>query len=125
MSRPRTGIPAGDLTHALQYLVTKVKLVEIETTARQRSELSSLQLNGTKTKQLITLNQWCEQVLSSDQWASLKTAIRKRRQRKSNDDITITISRQAHAKLTEIAKRDRVTLSQAIERNLRTGTGRR
>jgi macrodomain Ter protein organizer (MatP/YcbG family) len=119
MPRPRTGIPAGDLSHALKYLVTKVQLFEIKTTNKQRSELSLIRSNGTKAEQLIALNQWCEQVLSTDQWASLKTAIRKRRQRKLHDDITITISRKAHAKLTRVAERDNVTLSQAIERNLR------
>jgi macrodomain Ter protein organizer (MatP/YcbG family) len=125
MPRPRTGILASDSTHAIRYLSTKVRLFEIDASPKQVRELLEIEFSGSKTERLAALNDWCEQVLSTEQWASLKTAIRKRRQRKLNDDITITISRKAHDKLSKIAERDNVTLSQAIERNLRVETSRR
>lgn len=73
----------------------------------------------------VTLNAWCEAWLSTDQWTSLKNALRAARKRdkgrsgKSAPPVHVTLSREAWQVLSDLAKRDKVTLSEWLVRRYR------
>ncbi len=65
------------------------------------------------------LNAWCEQWLNSQQWTQLKNAIRAgRRRTRVDDDVSVTLSRNAWQILSFWAEQDGCTLSGLIERRL-------
>ncbi len=61
-----------------------------------------------------SLNSWCEEHLSTDQWSRLKACLRSRR-RAPRDGVRLGISRAAHEALKEQATRYGITLSETIE----------
>lgn len=72
-------------------------------------------------RDLITLQQWCEQWLSAEQWQQLKAAVRaarRRRQRTGDPPVNVTLSRQAWLIISNLARHDQMTLSEwLIERH--------
>ena len=80
-----------------------------------------------KPDKATALTDWCREVLSASQWSKLRSSVRKRRQRWQNFDtqLTITISRSAHAKIVRLANRDNVTIMQIVDRLATQATKRR
>jgi macrodomain Ter protein organizer (MatP/YcbG family) len=72
----------------------------------------------------LTLQQWCDQFLNPNQWQQLKNAIRShRRQNNSQKDDnknykSMKLKWRAHMILSDLAIRDRLTLSDTIEKYL-------
>jgi len=70
----------------------------------------------------VRLNRWCEKHLSAAQWIQLKNAIRAARKRTADlsrdPPKTVTLSHKAWRIISDLAKRDGVTLSELIEDRL-------
>ena len=68
------------------------------------------------------LNEWCENYLNKEQWKKLKGAIRAKRKRSTTkpDDkkISTDLDFNAWRMLSAVAKSEKITLSQAIEKNI-------
>jgi len=65
------------------------------------------------------LNAWCEQWLDTTHWTQLKNAVRAARKRARTDDaVSVTLSRNAWGILSYWAEKDACTLSQVIEQRL-------
>ncbi len=124
MARPKYMIGPTDLAHSLLYLADRIQLQYLDVSVVGRREFSEIKLiqaadtRATRKAQAEALNAWCEQNLSTAEWRKLKSAIRKRRHRQqtANQQIAITISRQAHTILSQLAKRDGVTLMALVDR---------
>ncbi len=71
---------------------------------------------------LVTLNAWIDRWLSEDRRKRLHNALRaaRKRERDSRQEKpkTVTLTRQAWMILSDLARRDKVTLSEVIERRL-------
>lgn len=63
------------------------------------------------------LQRWCDRFLDADQWKQLQAVIRAGR-RDFSQHRTVRLSRSAHEMLSKLAKRDKITLSEVIERYL-------
>lgn len=125
MPRTKYVVTAADLIHASAYLETQlltfaIALRDDVTHTLAIRELRETTASGTKTEKARSVNEWCEEHLSTAEWRKLKTAIRKRRQRweRYEDQKTVTISTRAHRLLASLAKRDNVTFSQVLENYL-------
>lgn len=124
MARPKYMIGPTDLAHSLLYLADRMQLQYLDVSDVSRREFSEIKLiqaadtRATRKAQAEALNTWCEQNLSTAEWQKMKAAIRKRRHRQqtANEQIAITISRQAHTILLKLAKRDGVTLMALVDR---------
>jgi macrodomain Ter protein organizer (MatP/YcbG family) len=122
MARPKYTITASDLNHAYFYLsdrllTRRVRFDDsVSPDAADRAFREAMVEKG-KEKQSARLNAWCERYLSSSEWAKLKLAIRKRRERFNRHDElkSITISAKAFAILSKVSKRDAVSYSEALE----------
>jgi macrodomain Ter protein organizer (MatP/YcbG family) len=70
------------------------------------------------------LNDWCEKWMSSDNWTQLKNAIRTTRMRSSTKasekPVNVTLSRKAHRILTDLADYEGITMSEYIEKRLKS-----
>lgn len=63
----------------------------------------------------LTLQQWCDDWLSDEQWQQLKAAVRaarRRYHRRDDPPVNVTLSRLAWMVLSDLARRDGLTLSQ-------------
>ena len=63
------------------------------------------------------LQQWCDQYLDAPQWTQLQAVIRAAR-RDARQTRTVRLSTSAHALLHDLARREKLTLSETIERHL-------
>ena len=64
-----------------------------------------------------TLQRWCDRFLDAQQWRQLQAVIRAAR-RDLSQHRTVRLSRNAHEILGKLATRDKLTLSEVIERYL-------
>ena len=130
MARARYVITASDVNHALACLRWRLgsQTLLLRTALSNRKAIEHLEAI-TSMKPLEaraeSLHQWCLDHLEESEWGPLKSAIRKRRQRKKNLGQTesITISKRSHELLKKVAKRDNVTFSEALERTLAKALG--
>jgi macrodomain Ter protein organizer (MatP/YcbG family) len=138
MPRAKYRITEADYQHASFYLSNKLRNYRLEFDGEVNlSELEDEFYEALTTKgaeqQVDSLNLWAEEYLSSEEWQKLKSAIRKRRQRRENycGEKTVTISAKAHKILSQLAERDKVTYSDVLEHYLvkavrsRRGTAKR
>ncbi len=108
-------ITAADAVHAYAYLEGKLLLLSYQNEVSPMAAAKQFQrIEGTKAERAEQLNAWCD-MLTEKEWHRLRLAIRKRRQRKAGALSSITVSVKAHQLLAKLAKRDNVTLSQALE----------
>ncbi len=112
MARPRYTLSEGDYPAARAYVQRKL--------ATQPYWLDNLQGEdewAQVKRDPLTLWQWCERWLDEEQWRQLKAALRaarkRRRERSGMRDpaVNVTLSRKAWLILSELARRDKVTLS--------------
>lgn len=124
MARPKYTITAADVVHAGTYLANRLRNLDVRfgddvslrTAERAFTEAVAV---PRKEKRAVQVNAWCEKYLSSAEWATLKLAIRKRRERRVRTDLkTVTISARAHDLLSKVAERDEVTYSEVLEKYL-------
>ena len=125
MPRPRYRITEEDFLHAEFYLSMRirnfrVKLPEGISPLDMQEEYDGAVRSEGRKQRLQLLNVWCEKYLSGAEWQKLKSAIRKRRERfrRCDEHRTITITAKAHRYLSQLAKRDKVTLSEILEHYL-------
>jgi len=125
MPRPRYRITPEDYLYAEFYLSVRVRSLGIKfakgiSSTDAGTEYQSIMRADRKKQQLDQLNQWCEKYLSRTEWMKLKSAIRKRRERfrRSDEHKTVTLTSKAHRLLSQLAKRDNVTLSETLEHYL-------
>jgi hypothetical protein len=64
-----------------------------------------------------TLQRWCDRFLDAKQWKQLQAVVRAARRDPSRHQ-TVRLSRNAHEILRKLAMRDKLTLSEVIERYL-------
>ena len=64
------------------------------------------------------LQQWCDQYLDAAQWKQLHAVIRAARRATSHQTRTVRLSTRASALLHDLASREKLTLSETIERYL-------
>ena len=64
------------------------------------------------------LQQWCDQCLDAAQWKQLHAVIRAARRDASHQTRTVRLSTRASALLHDLASREKLTLSETIERYL-------
>jgi hypothetical protein len=64
------------------------------------------------------LQQWCDQYLEAAQWKQLHAVIRAARRDASHQTRTVRLSTRASALLHDLASREKLTLSETIERYL-------
>lgn len=116
MGRRRYTITPSDVWYARRWI--EKKLANPTWLGETRTYKAHIDL-GAREEGSEALNEWCELWLSREEWTQLKNAIRaSRRRAKSDDIINVTLSRHSWAILSFWAKRDRCTLSEAIERRL-------
>ena len=123
MSRPKYTITALDVVHAGEYLRPLLLMRSFELRQNVSYKIAERDFDmamalPAKEERAGELNAWCEKYLKTPMWAKLKLAIRKRRERKSSLDKTITISAKAFELVRKLSKRDAVTYSEAIEKYL-------
>ena len=121
MAKPRYTITVQDHLSVLGYLESKQRnLMDWPTDDPLKRIRSDKELRLCRDP--VTLNSWCEKWLSGDQWRQLKTAARASRKRsrnlRRNKPKNITLTRKAWRMLSDLATRDRVTLSELIESRL-------
>ncbi len=123
MVRPKYTITTSDVTHAKFYLSTRLLMQELTEKASvevAKEEFREAVDTKDKDKRATRLNAWCEKYLDSGEWAKLKLAIRKRRERlgRHAELKTVTISSKAFELLAKISERDAVTYSDTLEHYL-------
>lgn len=124
MARPRYTITAADVVHAGTYLANRLRNMDVRfdedvsyKTAERKFTEAAAELR--REKRAVQVNAWCEKYLSSAEWATLKLAIRKRRERRVRTDLkTVTISARAFELLSKLSARDDVTYSDVLEKYL-------
>jgi macrodomain Ter protein organizer (MatP/YcbG family) len=121
MARSRFTITQQDTAAALAYISNKLRdpYWPSEDTTRQ---LKAEREYETAKREPVTINEWCEKWLNSAQWTQLKNAIRAARKRTAdlsrNPPKSITLSHTAWQIISDLARRDEVTLSALIENRL-------
>jgi macrodomain Ter protein organizer (MatP/YcbG family) len=121
MARSRFIITRQDKAAALAYISNKLRdpYWPSENTGRQ---IKAARKYKTAKRELVTLNEWCETWLDSAQWTQLKNAIRAARKRAADlqrdPPKHVTLSHKAWQILSDLARRDGVTLSTLIEDRL-------
>lgn len=125
MTRPAYQLNADDFRHATAYLGNRIRSFEIDfrdlsTIEEAKQQYYQLASSRPSKAAAERLQAWCDTYLTAAEWQLAKSSIRKRRQRWAPTKAlkTITISQRAHRLLSQLAKRDNVTLSEAIELNL-------
>ena len=69
-----------------------------------------------KVQNVTMLQEWINKYLTQDQIKKLRVYLRVTKSRKNKEQKNITITPEAHYKLSEYAKRNNVTLSEAINK---------
>ena len=123
MARPKYRITSDDVIHATQYLSTRlltftVKFDDSVSPRTAQKEFEQAVDVQSKEDRANKLHAWCEKFLGDLEWGKLKTSIRKRRERKTSKLVSISISEKAYGFVKKLAIRDKVTLSEAIEKYL-------
>ena len=125
MPRTKYVITEQDLLHAELYLSARIRNYEIDfrddvDCLNAEAEYREATAGREKTSRAGQLNAWCEKYLTTADWARLKSAIRKRRERLERDDEqkTVTVSAESHRLLFRLAARDDVTYSEVLEHYL-------
>lgn len=112
MSRPPYTLSQDDFPAARAYVQRKLAIHPLW--------LDNLRAEGEwkhAKRDPVTLAQWCERWLNEDQWRQLKAAVRAARKRRRDRTGTrspavhVTLSRPAWLLLSELARRDGLTLS--------------
>jgi macrodomain Ter protein organizer (MatP/YcbG family) len=121
MARSRYTITEPDMPAALVYIRSKLRdpyWPSEDTTAQSKAERGF----RTAKRDPVTFNRWCEKNLNTAQWSQLKNAIRAARKRTADlsrdPPKTVTLSHKAWRIISDLAKRDGVTLSALIEDRL-------
>ena len=125
MARPKYSIRVEDVVHATEYLRTRLLTLDVRldddvsarTAQREFDEAVSVKA---KEVRAFGLNAWCEKFLDEKEWGKLKTSIRKRRERATRvvELRSISISEKAFKLIKNLASRDGVTYSEALEKYL-------
>lgn len=124
MSRSKYRINADDVNHAADYLTSRLQSFALElgdvSTKTAKKGFDEAVAVRSKNMRADLLNAWCEEYLNDKEWAKLKMAIRKRRERKSRagEIESVTISTKAFVLLRKLANRDNVTYSKTLEKYL-------
>ena len=124
MPRPRYSITVEDVVHATEYLRTRLQVFAFDlgdvSHRKAKNEFDEIVASGTKEKKADGLNAWCNKYLGDQERTKLKTAIRKRRERKARrgEVESVTISKKAFELLQKLANRDNVTYSETLEKYL-------
>lgn len=124
MARPRYTITAADVVHAGTYLANRLRNMDVrfdESVSYKMAERAFTEAvaEPRKENRAVQVNTWCEKYLSSAEWATLKLAIRKRRERRVRTDLkTVTISARAFELLSKLSTRDQGTYSEVLEKHL-------
>lgn len=124
MARPRYTVTAADVVHAGTYLANRLRNQDVRfgddvSYRAAEQEFTEAAAVPRKEKRAVQVNAWCEKYLSSAEWATLKLAIRKRRERRVRTDLkTVTISARAFDLLSKTSTRDGVTYSEVLEKYL-------
>ncbi len=105
MPRPRYQIAEADVAVVHRWVQSKFR--------------ETAPLEPPTTEQL---QQWCDRCLDAAQWKQLHAVIRAARRDASHQTCTVRLSTRASAILHEIAVRERLTLSETIEKYLIAGT---
>jgi len=118
MSRKRYIITPSDLSAAEKYLHRKL---HEETLFDDDDRYPNAKRAFSRARgDAIKLNRWCESWLNTDQWIKLKASLRAARKRLNDyigdngPPVTITISRDAWRILSDLSKRNKLTLSEFI-----------
>jgi macrodomain Ter protein organizer (MatP/YcbG family) len=121
MARSRYTITEPDMAAALAYIGSKLRdpwWPSENTTAQVKAERGFIAAK----RGPVTLNEWCEKHITTAQWFQLKNAIRAARKQTAdlsrNPPKSITLSHKAWRIISDLAKRDGVTLSALIEDRL-------
>jgi len=121
MARSRYTITELDMAAALVYIGSKLRdpyWPSEDTSAQVKAERGF----RTAKRDPVTLNRWCEKHLNADQWVQLKNAIRAARKRtvdlSRDPPKSVTLSHNAWRIISDLAKRDGITLSELIEDRL-------
>jgi macrodomain Ter protein organizer (MatP/YcbG family) len=125
MARPAYAVTNDDLIHVRAYVGNQLRsfnleLVDPEAVEIAYNEYLRMSRLPPSTEAADQMQAWCAKYLTDAEWDHLKASVRKRRQRwlGSRKLKTVTISANAHRLLSELAKRDKVTLSEALELHL-------
>jgi macrodomain Ter protein organizer (MatP/YcbG family) len=121
MARSRFIITRQDKTAAVAYISNKLRDLYWPSKDTTRQLQAERKYKDAK-RELVTLNEWCEKWLDSAQWTQLKNAIRAARKRTADmqrdPPKSVTLSRKAWLIISDLSKRDGVTLSALIEDRL-------
>lgn len=129
MGRPKYTITAADFPAALAYLKRKMfedayELIRSQYDSDQQknttvatAEFETILAMEAPTGELLT--PWCEKWLGKAEWTALKAAIRSSRRYKKAADADkqvkmVSLTPQAWRILHELAKREKVTLSEFV-----------
>jgi hypothetical protein len=113
MNKNAFRLPEQDFRSARDYVSRKL--------ANEPYWLDNLEAENTwrhAQRDLVTLSQWCNAWLTVEQWRAMKAAIRAARKRRRDQSgqrhppVHVTLSRRAWLILSNLARRDGVTLSQ-------------
>ncbi len=119
MSRPKFRITVDSLMHAAQYLEGRLGSLRLTprmmTVQEARHFITGILISRSSASNADRLQVWCDENLDAKSQSALQTAIRKRRQRASSDFRVVTLSSKSYRLLSQLAKRDNVTLSQALQ----------
>ena len=112
MARPKSTLTSADLEFATDYI----------TNAMERGELSKSAgyTSFKKAKTPESLQAWCDDYLTPDQWDKMKTAIRVQRKRVKDfrtlkQKISVDLDKEAWQMLSSMAKEEGRTLSEMIK----------
>jgi macrodomain Ter protein organizer (MatP/YcbG family) len=128
MARPRYSITGADKRLAVQYLERRVREERDHVQRGFPSYLAHLEAGHAQravrsfeddSRKLETLNAWVVRYLNDAQRKQLQNAIRQSRRRATFPELkTITVSGKAWRYLSDLSLRDKITLSEVIERYL-------
>jgi len=125
MARPKYSITAADVVHAASYLKPRLQtfamhlLDDAPYRTAEKAFTEAIEVKA-KEERATRLNAWCEKYLPTKEWVKLKTAIRKRRERKTRlgELKSISITDKAFGLLQKLSERDNVTYSDTLEHYL-------
>lgn len=117
MARQRYSITKDDLSYAAKYVASRLQENDywLSPAGNQSEAVEGFQQ---ARGDYVALNSWCETWLSTEQWTTLKNAVRAARKRgrdhagQNDPPVHVTLSREAWKIVSDLSKRDRVTLSE-------------
>ena len=123
MPRPKFRITVDNLMHAARYLDGRLgsqAFVPSSMSAQEGRTFVNQILMSPKTQESAErLQTWCSDNLEPKVMRALQLAVRKRKQRtRTTNYRVLTVSSNAYGLLRKLAKRDNVTLSQALEKSI-------